>query len=65
MQMTNSGALTSAAGITRIRPSRLWYVLAGLLLAGAVACLGLGVTSIFALDRQIQDFFLDTRQVLV
>jgi len=56
MQMTNSGALTSAAGITRIRPSRLWYVLAGLLLAGAVASLGLGVTSVFALDRQIQDF---------
>src|SRR6266567_6515041 len=56
MQMTNSGALTSAAGITRIRPSRLWYILAGILLAGAVACLGLAATSIFALDRQIQDF---------
>jgi hypothetical protein len=56
MQMTNSAALASAAGITRIRPSRLWYVLAGFLVAGAVACLGVGVSSIFALNRQIQDF---------
>jgi len=54
--MTNSGALTSAPGITRIRPSRLWLVVAALLLAGALACLAAGVTSIFAVDRQIQEF---------
>jgi len=56
MQITNPGALTSAAGIRRIRPSRLWYVAASLLLAGAVTCLALGVASFFGLNRQIQDF---------
>jgi hypothetical protein len=56
MQMTNPGAFTSAAGMRRIRPSRLWYVVAGLLLAGAVTCLVLGVASFFDLNRQIQDF---------
>ena len=56
MQMTNPGALTSAAGSRRIRPSRLWYVVASLLLAGAVTCLVLGVASFVDLNRQIQDF---------
>jgi hypothetical protein len=56
MQVTNPGALTSAAGIRTIRPSRLWYVVASLLLAGAVTCLVLGVVSFFDLNRQIQDF---------
>jgi hypothetical protein len=56
MQMTNPGALTSAAGIRRIRPSRLWYVVASILLAGAVTCLVLGVVSLFDLNRQIRDF---------
>jgi hypothetical protein len=36
MQMTNPGALTSAAGILRIDPSRRWYLVAGLPHAGAV-----------------------------
>jgi hypothetical protein len=56
MQTTNPGALATAAGISRIRPSRLWYVAASLLLAGAVTCLALGVASFFGLNRQIQDF---------
>ena len=56
MQMTNPGALTSAPGNTRIRPSRLWYIVASLLLAGAVTCLVLGLVSFVDLNRQIQDF---------
>src|SRR5215470_1011140 len=56
MQTTDPGALTSAAGISRIRPSRLWYVAASVLLAVAVTCLALGVASFFDLNRQIQDF---------
>ena len=54
--MTNPGALTSAPSNTRIRPSRLWYIVASLLLAGAVTCLVLGVASFVNLNRQIQDF---------
>ena len=56
MQMTNPDALTSAPGTWRIRPSRLWYVVASLLLAGAVTCLVLGAASFVDLNRQIQDF---------
>jgi hypothetical protein len=56
MQTTIPGALTSVAGPTRIRPSRLWYLAASLLLAGAVTCLALGVASFVGLNRQIQDF---------
>jgi Domain of unknown function (DUF4389) len=39
-----------------IRPSRHWYLVAGCLLAAAVACLSLAVTGIFSWDRQIQRF---------
>jgi hypothetical protein len=56
MQTTIPGALTIAAAPTRIRPSRLWYLAASLLLAGAVTCLVLGVASFVGLNRQIQDF---------
>jgi hypothetical protein len=56
MQMTNPDALASAASMRRIRPSRLWYVVASVLLAGAVTCLVLGVASFFDLNRQIEDF---------
>jgi hypothetical protein len=37
-------------------PSRYWYLVAGGLLAAAVACLTVAVIGMFSWDRQIQDF---------
>ena len=39
-----------------IRPSRRWYILAGCLLAAAVACWSVAVIGMFSWDRQIQGF---------
>jgi hypothetical protein len=44
------------AGTGPVRPSRYWYLLAGGLLAAAVACLAVAVTGVFSWDRQIHDF---------
>jgi hypothetical protein len=45
----------SGAATGPVRPSRRWYVLAGGLLAAAVACWSLAVAGMFSWDRQIQD----------
>jgi hypothetical protein len=39
-----------------IRPRRLWYWVAGALLAIAAACVALGIAAFFGLDQQVQDF---------
>jgi hypothetical protein len=46
----------TGAGRGPLRPSRYWYLLAGGLLAAAVACLTVAVIGMFSWDRQIQDF---------
>jgi hypothetical protein len=43
-------------GTGPIRPSRYWYLVAGGLLAAAVACLTIAAIGMFSWDRQIQDF---------
>jgi len=48
--------LPGAPGNPPIRPRRLWYWVAGGLLAGAAACVALGVAGFFALDKQVQEF---------
>jgi uncharacterized membrane protein YhaH (DUF805 family) len=54
--MITSGDPASSAGIVPIRPSRLWYWLAGGLLAGAVICIALGVAGLAAFGQQISAF---------
>ncbi|HET8680499.1 MAG TPA: hypothetical protein VFM54_01290 [Micromonosporaceae bacterium] len=39
-----------------IRPSRLWYAVAGVLLAGAVTCVVLGVLSLVSLPGEVRQF---------
>ena len=53
--ISTAGQLTST-GTGPLRPSRYWYLIAGVLLAAAVACLTAAVIGIFSWDREIQDF---------
>jgi hypothetical protein len=46
----------TGGGAGPLRPSRYWYLVAGGLLAVAVACLTAAVIGMFSWDRQIQDF---------
>jgi hypothetical protein len=39
-----------------IHPRRLWYWLAGCLLAGAATCIALGIAGFFGMVHQVQDF---------
>jgi hypothetical protein len=43
-------------GESPIHPQRLWYWVAGCLLAGAATCIALGVAGFVGVDNQIQDF---------
>jgi uncharacterized membrane protein YhaH (DUF805 family) len=54
--VVTSGGQPSGAGDPRIRPSRRWYWVAGVMLAGGVACIAFAVAGVFALNRQIADF---------
>lgn len=45
-----------AAASRPLRPARLWYWVAGGLLAAAVICILFGVAGFFSLNRQIKEF---------
>jgi uncharacterized membrane protein YhaH (DUF805 family) len=51
-----SGEQARNAGSVPIRPSRLWYWVAGCVLAGAVACFALAVAGFAAFTQQINGF---------
>ncbi|HLQ57190.1 MAG TPA: hypothetical protein VK162_23330 [Streptosporangiaceae bacterium] len=53
--MINSGGQTGAVCNSPIRPRRLWYWVAGCMLAAAAACIALAVLGIFALSHQVRD----------
>ena len=46
----------TGSGAGPLRPPRYWYLIAGGLLAAAVACLSIAVIAMFSWDRQVQDF---------
>src|SRR6266571_1899925 len=54
--MITSDWQSSAAVSRPLRPARLWYWVAGGLLAAAVICITLGVVGLFSLNRQIKEF---------
>jgi hypothetical protein len=48
--------MRSAHASTSIHPRRLWYWVAGCLLAAAATCITLGIVGFSGLDQQIHDF---------
>ena len=54
--MIAPGGQANAAGSLPIRPSRVWYWVAGGVLAAAVICIALAVAGFVSVNRQIEDF---------
>ena len=54
--MIASGGQATVAESLPIRPSRVWYWVAGCALAAALICIALAVAGVFSLNRQIKDF---------
>lgn len=54
--MAIPGNIAGATSRRSVRPSRLWYWVAGGLLASAAVCIALAATGFISVDRQVGDF---------